>query len=212
MSYIFLDESGDLGFNFKKSGTSHTFIITCLFVPEKKGPIEKVVEKTHSELAKKFKRKIGVLHAVKEKPVTRKRLLKRLVEKDCSIMTIFLNKQKVFTKLQDEKQVLYNYVTNILLDRVYTKKVIPRANIGLIASRRETNKFLNDNFKTYLNKQIKNKHKGEIRVSIKTPYEEKILQAVDFASWAIFRKYEKKDDIYYDIIKKKIIEESPLFG
>ena len=37
------------------------------------------------------------------------------------------------------------------------------------------------------------------------------LQAVDFASWAIFRKYEKNDDSYYRIIKGKIIEENPLF-
>ena len=36
-------------------------------------------------------------------------------------MSIYLNKKKVFTKLHDEKHVLYNYVTNILIDRVYTK-------------------------------------------------------------------------------------------
>jgi hypothetical protein len=46
---------------------------------------------------------------------------------------------------------------------------------------------------------------------IKTPAEEKALQVVDFVSWAIFRKYEKKDRGYYNIIKKKIVEESSLF-
>ena len=35
-----------------------------------------------------------------------------------------INKKKVYTKLQDEKQVLYNYVTNILLDRIISKKLI----------------------------------------------------------------------------------------
>jgi len=48
-------------------------------------------------------------------------------------------------------------------------------------------------------------------VVIKTPYEEKSLQAVDFVSWAIFRKYEYGDDSYYDLIKDKIMEENPLF-
>ena len=127
-------------------------------------------------------------------------------------MTIYLNKKRVYTKLQNEKQVLYNYVANILLDRIYTKKLLPLSKTILpIASRRETNKFLNQNFKNYLNNQIVNRHKVNVRVVIKTPYEEKSLQAADFTSWAIFRKYEYGDDSYYNLIKNKIIEENPLF-
>lgn len=212
MAYIFLDESGDLGFNFKKKGTSNFFVITLLFIEHSKGPIEKIIKKAHSQLAKKFKRRLGVLHAVYEKPVTRQRILKGIAEKDCLVMTIYLNKRKVFTHLQDEKQVLYNYVTNILLDRIYIKKIISSDKlIDLIASRRETNKFLNENFKNYLKRQVKSNYKGAIQISIKTPAEEKCLQATDFLSWAFFRKYEKGDDSYYNIFKGKIVEESPLF-
>jgi len=53
MAYIFLDESGDLGFNFKKKGTSDFFIITFLFLDESKKSLEKIVKRTHSELNKK---------------------------------------------------------------------------------------------------------------------------------------------------------------
>ena len=163
-------------------------------------------------MRKKYKRRIGALHAVKEKPTTRQRLLKKLNEKDCSLMTIYLNKKKVYTKLQNEKQVLYNYVVNILLDRICTKRISPIKNeVQLIASKRETNKFLNQNFKNYLNIQIKNIHKASIKIYIKSPHEEKALQAVDFVSWAIFRKYEYGDDGYYNLIKSKITEENPLF-
>ena len=212
MAYIFLDESGDLGFDFSKKGTSKFFIVTLLFIENSKGPIEKIVKKTHSELADKFKRRIGVLHSVNERPITRQRLLRRVSEKDCTIMTIYLNKQKVFTRLQDEKQVLYNYVTNILLDRIFIKRIVsPEKPIEFIASRRETNKFLNENFRDYLMRQVKNNHKGIIKISVKTPAEEKCLQAVDFLSWSFFRKYEKGDDSYYNIFKNKIVEESPLF-
>lgn len=212
MAHIFLDESGDLGFDFKKKGTSKFFVVTLLFLSDGTSAIEKAVKKTHAELVKKRKRRVGVLHAVNEKPITRQRLLKRIAEKDCAIMTIYLNKKKVFTRLQDEKQVVYNYVTNILLDRIFTKKIVPpNKPIELIASRRETNKFLNENFKDYLTKQVRDNHKGNIKISIKTPGEEKGLQAVDFLSWSLFRKYEKGDDSYYNLFKSKIIEESPLF-
>ena len=206
-----MDESGDLGFDFKKKKTSKFFVITCLFV-ENKGLLEKIVKKTHSELQKKYKRRFGILHCVKEKPTTRQRLLRRMNEKECFAMTIYLNKKRVYTKLQNEKQVLYNYVANILLDRVYSKKIIlVKSTIKLIASRRETNKFLNENFKSYLNSQVENRHKIKMEVLIKSPHEEKSLQAVDFMSWAIFRKYEYGDDSYYNLIKNKIVEENPLF-
>ncbi|MGA2666735.1 MAG: DUF3800 domain-containing protein [Patescibacteria group bacterium] len=211
MSYIFLDESGDLGFDFRKKRTSKFFIITFLFAQNKR-PIEKIVKKIHSALKKKHKQKGGVLHCFHEKPITRKRLLKQLAQKEIKILAIYLNKSKVYTKLQNQKDVLYNYVTNILLDRICSKKLIDfTKEINLVASRKETNKFLNLNFKNYLKDQIKNNHNLDIEVDIKTPFEEKSLQAVDFISWSIFRKYEYNDLSYYEIFKNLVFEENSLF-
>ena len=211
MAYIFLDESGDLGFDFTKKRTSQYFVITILFAKEKR-PIEKIVKIVHSGLKKKHKQRGGVLHAYREKPITRQRLLRRLREKDISIVTIYLNKKRVYSRLREEKAVLYNYVVNILLDRIFRKKLIPpEQEINLIASRKETNKFLNLNFKMYLARQAQMNHSMRLHIEIKTPYEEKALQAVDFLSWAIFRKYEYGDESYYKIIKDKVVEENPLF-
>lgn len=210
MAYIFLDESGDLGFDKKKS--SKFFIATFMFV-KNKGPIEKIPKKVAKSLSRnELKKYVGVLHCCKEKPKTRMKLLAMLNEKEVSILSIFLNKKKVYTKLQNEKHVLYNYVTNILLDRIFTKKLIPiDEKIHLIASRRETNKFLNRNFKNYLENTIQNNHKIKIAVEIKTPNDERCLQVVDFACWAIYQKREKNDESYCNIIKQKIVEESSLF-
>lgn len=117
MAFIFMDESGDLGFDFSRPGTSRYFLVTFLFCRNKR-PIERCVKKVHVGLRKKFRR-IGVLHAYREEPATRSRLLGLLAGQDCRIMTILLNKRKVYTRLQDEKAVLYNYVTSILLDRIF---------------------------------------------------------------------------------------------
>jgi len=211
MAYIFLDESGDLGFKLTKKRSSQYFIIT-LIVTEDKRPIEKIVKNIHKNLKKKHKQKGGTLHCYHEKQITRFRLLKKLAEKNIKIMTVYVNKKKVYTKLQEEKDVLYNYVANILLDRICSKKLLPTNDkIWLIASRKETNKILNLNFKNYLSSQVKNNHKLSMDIEIKTPHEEKALQAVDFVSWSIFRKYEYRDKSYYNIIKKKIFEENILF-
>ena len=211
MYTIFLDESGDLGFNPKKRNSKY-FVVTVLSTPNKK-PIERIVKRIHSQLRKRVKRLSGgILHAYKEKPVTKTRLLNLLSKTDCAIMTIYLNKEKVYTRLQEERHVLYNYVTNILLDRIMNKQLVDtKSKIYLMVSKRETNKFLNENFKNYLKDQLTNKHSANIEIEIKTARQEKSLQAVDFVSWAIFRRYEKDDDSYYKLVKRKIIEESPLF-
>lgn len=122
MPYIFLDESGDLGFDPNKKSSKY-FLVTFLFVKNKR-PIEKVIKKVAGNLSKKeLKKHVGVLHSCKEKPKTRKKVLQSLSNRDISILCIYLNKEKVYTKLQNEKQVLYNYITNILLDRIFTKKL-----------------------------------------------------------------------------------------
>ncbi len=213
MAYIFLDESGDLGFDFDKQRTSRFFVITFLFC-ENKRSIEKLVALTHSELKRQHKMKGSILHCYREKPITRQRLLHRLAKKECSIMTVYLDKKRVYTRLQDEKDILYNYVTNILLDRIMTKKILGSKleHVTLIASRRETSKFLNENFKQYLRNKTQKNHDVDIAVEIRAPHEEKCLQAVDFISWAIFRKQEHGDESYYNLIRSKIIEENPLFS
>lgn len=139
--------------------------------------------------------------------------MESLNKKDVGIFCIYLNKNKVYTQLRDEKHVLYNYVVNILLDRIISKKLLPlNEEIKFIASRRETSVFLNENFKFYLESQVTKNHKLNITIEIKTPAEEKCLQVVDTVSWALFRKKEHCDESYSNYVKSKIIEESPLFG
>lgn len=214
MAYIFMDESGDLGFNFKKKKTSKYFVITFIFTKDK-SHLEKIIKKIFKGFTKKeVKNHAGVLHAYKESLRTRQKLLNIFHEKKAAdIIAIYLNKKKVYTKLQDEKHVLYNYVTNILLDRVCTKKLIPiDEKIKVVASRRETNKFLNVNFSSYIKDQAKNNHRLDIEIDIVSPSQEKSLQVADMLSWSIFRKYEHGDDTYYNLIKQEIVEENSLFG
>ena len=210
MSYIYLDESGCLWFDFSKKKTSKYFIVTFLFVEDKR-PVEKIIKKIFSNFSKvEIKRHNGTLHCYKEHPKIKTKLFSLLKEKEISVMSIYLNKQKVYTRLQDEKHVLYNYITNILIDRIITKKLLKNTKVTLIASRRETNKFLNENFKSYLERSNGEKWLS-LKVEIKTPTEEKCLQIVDACSWAIFRKHEHGDEAYYNILKSKIIEENSLF-
>ena len=126
-------------------------------------------------------------------------------------MALILNKEKVYTRLQNEKHILYNWVVNLLIDVLITKNILPQEEkIFFIASRRETNKTLNENFLSYLKSQ--NKDKLDIEFVIKTAYQEKGLQVVDVLSYAIYQKYEHGNDELYSMIENFIIEEKNLFS
>ena len=213
MAYIFMDESGDLGFNEQKEKTSKNFIIAFLF-SQNKNILDKIVKKVFNALPQNIKKKhSGTFHCYKEQPKVRLKLLSLLKDKkDISIMIIRLNKGNVWTDLRQEKSILYNYVVNILLNRVFSKKLIPiKDKIVFIQSQRETNKLLNLNFKQYISQQVKKNHGVELVVEIKRPSEEKALQIVDFVSWGVFRKHEHNDDTYYNIIKDLIRENTSLY-
>ncbi len=208
-----MDESGDLGFNEQKEKTSKNFIIAFLF-SQNKNILDKIVKKVFNALPQNIKKKhSGTFHCYKEQPKVRLKLLSLLKDKkDISIMIIRLNKGNVWTDLRQEKSILYNYVVNILLNRVFSKKLIPiKDKIVFVQSQRETNKLLNLNFKQYISQQVKKNHGVELVVEIKRPSEEKALQIVDFVSWGVFRKYEHNDDTYYNIIKDLIRENTSLY-
>lgn len=212
MSYIFFDESGDLGFDFSKKKTTKHFLATFLLVKNKKST-EKIVKKIFQKFTKRERRShCGALHAFKEKKITRVRLLKMLNEEEVGVFSILLDKKRVHAHLKDEKHILYHYVVNILLDRIIRKKlVLLDEKIYFVASKKDTSRFLNENFKAYLEKQLTEKHAADISINIKTPPEEKCLQVVDMASWALFRKYEHGDASYSNIFTSKILEENFLF-
>ena len=78
MAYIFLDESGDMGFDFTKAKTSKYFVITCLFVANKR-PVEKIARNViRGFSAKERKRHGGELHANSEQDRTRSKILTQL--------------------------------------------------------------------------------------------------------------------------------------
>jgi hypothetical protein len=208
-----MDESGELGFDFSKKKTSKNFVVAILFCQDPK-PVKKLIKRVFAGFSKtEVKNHHGVLHAFKERPETRRRLLEGLAQLDASILILRLDKTHIYSQLPDEKHVLYNYVVNILLDRMISNELVPLDQpIEFLASKRETSKFLNENFKAYIEGQTAERHGLEISVDIKTPSQDKGLQAVDCLAWSFFRKYEHDDSTYADMVSEITIEESTLFG
>ncbi len=203
-----MDESGDMGFSNK---SSKWFLFTLAIVDDAR-VLEKVIKKVWKTLRKKHKN-ISELHAFQEQDVTRIRILRLLSEiDDLKIVAIILNKTKVHINLQEQKNYLYNYTANLVLDRLINKKVLNKDNkIFLVVDRKDTKKNLRNNFISYITNSMKIRKHDKFEMTLVASHDNKCLQAVDFISWAIFRKYERGDFEYYEIVRNRIIDEKLLF-
>lgn len=206
MKLLFQDESGDLGFDFSKAGTSRIFVIALLVMDEvTKRSGDKVVKNVFRRYADPKSHREGILHAYKEKPRVRTELLQRIAEKDIRVYAIVLDKRDVKEKqLRDKPDKLYNWMTKTLLKYMCICNVLDGDGNLLIASRRETNRLLNDDFHRYVQEQISKMTAGNFDVKIACPHEEKCLQVVDCICWSIYRAREHGDDSYEKLIETRI--------
>jgi len=102
-AYIFMDESGDLGFS---ENSSSWFVFTLVIVSEPRA-LERVIKNVWKPLKKKHQ-KLGELHAYHADHVTRKRVLTKIAEiPDAKVLVVILDKSAVGLELQDQKNYLY---------------------------------------------------------------------------------------------------------
>jgi len=209
---LFQDESGDLGFDFSKPGTSHFFVITLLVMDEMtKRSGDKVVKDVFKRYADRKSHKEGILHVSNERPLVRRQLLQRIAEKDVSVYAMVLDKKHVNRDLRNKPDKLYNWVTKTLLKYVCMSNVLDADRNLLIASRRETNKLLNNDFCTYVQGQIGKLTPSNFVVKIACPHEEKCLQVVDCICWSIYRAWQNGDDSYEKLIETRVAKILRLF-
>lgn len=203
-----MDESGDMGFSDK---SSKWFLFTLAIVDNERS-MERVIKKVWKTIRKKNKH-VGELHASQEKDITINRVLQLLSEiPDLRVVTIILNKKKVHLDLREQKNYLYNYTANIVLDRLINTRILDKnQTLSLFVDRKDTKKNLRDNFISYITEAMHQREHRKFKMTLTASQENKCIQAVDFISWAIFRKYERGDFEYYEIIRNKIIDEKLLF-
>jgi len=118
MLYIFLDESGDLGFNMTKSRTSKFFIVTMVCTDQKR-IADRIISRTFKSLPLSVRKShSGVMHCIKEKDKTRELLFSLFAQTNGQIYSIILDKRNIYAKLKDEKHILYNLICNVLLNKI----------------------------------------------------------------------------------------------
>jgi len=186
------DESGDLGFDFDKKGTSRFFCITLVVSVEKR-KLEKLVKRMFADFAKqRIKHPHGVLHAYNETDRTNHLMIRRLKDTDAKAFVIKVDKTKLIRRDIDE---FYNDLTIMLLEKVFDVTGVEK--VILIASRKDPKPEAVERFKSSLAAA----YGDSLEVIVKRPREEKSLQVADCISWCLFRLYENGDGSFYQEIE-----------
>lgn len=211
MAYIYMDESGDLGFNDYELN-SKFFIITFLIANNEK-EISNVMKNLYKWMeGKKVRRKKSAFfHANQEWKASVKRALDLASRRDIKVVSLILQKDIISRKDKENIHSLYNKAVWYLLEQCERRNYLTyKDKHYFIASRKETKRQLNENFISYL----ASSHSDllDIDIIIDNPSQVKWLELVDPISFAIYQKYEYWDLELYSVIKNKIILELQNFN
>ena len=210
MWYLYLDESGDLGFDFVNKKPSKFFTISILAVSsiEENRKIIRAVKVTLRRKLNPPKKRKRIVHELKGSGTTldvKKYLFHQLKDVKFGIYSITLNKKRVFERLTKEKSRVYNYIARKVFDKIPFEKN-RHERVQLIIDRSKS-KYEIQEFNSYIRRQL------EGRLNPQTPldmyhwksHQNFGLQAADMFSWGIFQKYERNRTDWYETFRKKLL-------
>ncbi len=208
MLYLYLDESGDLGFDFVNKKPSKFFTITVLEVKgqeQKRALINAVKHTLKRKLRKKklFKNTGCELKGSKVSIEVKRYFYEQVKTIDFKLYSMTLNKKRVYQSLIKEKERIYNYIARLVFDQISFNNV--EIKVDLILDKSKGKPEITE-FNSYVLGQIKAKINPKIPLCIShdLSHESLGLQAVDMFAWGIFRKYERKDLLWFNVFKNKL--------
>ena len=206
MKYVFLDESGELGF---KDSSSKYFIIALLSCDEGEiYDLRRIMKKVRAKIIKKKMKKYPELKGNNSTDKIREEVLKRFAKTQAEIFVIILEKSKVYEYLKNKKDKLYNYLSNLILNECSLED----SHICLVVDKSKTNRSLREDFDNYIRNNLSQKNNNcNLIIKHENSQIEGCLQVLDFISWSIFRNYEHKDSSFMNLIKDKIVIKKEVF-
>lgn len=211
--YIFIDESGDLGFNFdskKKQGPSRFFVLIAAKVTQPK-QIYRVMKRARQRKLKKEYKKKPELKFSNTGPEIRRRILEDLARCEIELYYVIIDKKKVKPELHDQKVILYSYLLKILFEKCF-KYAPADSKINIIFDRVFT-QTQQEALKIYLLTQNKAMLgiQSKLNITHDNSQNDPGLQATDFLVGAMAQKYERGNPDYINIVKRKVEVEKKLF-
>ena len=196
MSYIYIDESGDLG---TKKASSRYFVMAAIKVEDSK-KLEKIIKKTRRD----FKKKMLTSNEVKggNLPYELKiKILEKLKNIDYEVFIIIFDKENRFKIGYGDNKKAYD----ILASRLAKLINIDKPTFIFIDKSKNKQEEI-DNFNELFLNNLNNIKKQPIKIEHADSMHYKGLQMADLISWSTFQNFENDNPKFLDMIKNKVVK------
>ena len=209
MWYLYLDESGDLGFDFVTKTPSKFFTVTILAVSSTDAN-RKLLKAAKVTLRRKLnpprhhKRLVQELKATATTLEIKKYFYSKVKNIKFGIFSITLNKKRLFERLTENKSRVYNFIARQVLDAIpFEKNDGARVHLVLDKSMAKTEV---EEFNSYIRRQLEGRLSPSVPLDIFhwPSHENYGLQAADLFCWGIFQKYERNNRQWFEVFKEKV--------
>lgn len=209
MLYLYLDESGDLGFDFVTKKPTNFFTIMVL-VFKGQNTNRAFINAIKHTLKRKLGRKkllktVGCeLKGSKISFEVKKYFYQQVQRLNFKLYALTLNKKRVYESLIQQKERIYNYLARLVLDQIDFDDA--KVRIIFTVDRSKGKPEIAD-FNSYIIRQIEAKTDPKIPLDIEhaLSHESLGLQAADMFAWGVFRKYERKDTEWFNVFSSKVV-------
>ena len=196
MSYIYIDESGDLG---TKHGSSKYFVMAAIKVEDSK-KLEKIIKKTRRD----FKKKMLTSNEIKggNLPYDLKiKILEKLKNIDYEVFIIVFDKENRYKIGYGDNKKAYD----ILASRLAKLINIDKPTFIFIDKSKNKQEEI-DSFNELFLDNLNNIKKQPITIEHADSMHYKGLQMADLISWSTFQNFENDNPEFLDIIKNKVVK------
>ena len=196
MSYIYIDESGDLG---TKKASSKYFVMAAIKVENSK-KLENIIKKTRRD----FKKKMLTSNEVKggNLPYELKiKILEKLKNMDYEVFIIVFDKENRYKIGYGDNKKAYD----ILASRLAKLINIDKPTFIFIDKSKNKQEEI-DNFNEFFLNNLNNIKKQPITIEHADSMHYKGLQMADLISWSTFQNFENDNPEFLDIIKNKVVK------
>ncbi len=211
MWHLYLDESGDLGFDFLNAQPSNFFTIAVVAVRGDAADkqIRLAVRRTLKHklhASRKLNRRILELKGSSTTREVKAYFYRSVQSSDFHVYALTVDKKKSFQRLAAEKIRLYDYMTHRILERIPLEDAQEKVTLIIDDSMTRAEKR---DFDESIIRQLHARLDPKVRLKIyhQRSHETPGLQAADLYAWGIFRKYEKQDVTWFDVFHGKVKNE-----
>ncbi|RVT46818.1 DUF3800 domain-containing protein [Rubrivivax albus] len=209
--FIFADEAGD--FDFSRKQNASKYFIVCAIKTDS-CDIGHELLKLRRDLLWDGVPIPDYFHATEDKQFVRDRVFKALNEHDFEIYAQVLEKSKAQPQIRTTRHRFYQYAWYYLFKHTMPRIVrsledqlmVTTASIGVKKGQIDFSNAVLD-----VLRQTQRIDSGSWRTTFCSSASDPCLQAADYCTWAIQRKWERGDSRSYELIKHKIKYEYELW-